>query len=64
MTKKNENSKDIARDILSLAKRLDNAEELKEAWRVISPAFGYLSKKDDLFSAEQRAEDILMEEDE
>jgi hypothetical protein len=64
MTKKSENYKDIARDIISLAKELDNAEDLKEAWRIISPAFVYLSKKDDLFSAEQRAQDTIMEENE
>lgn len=54
-----ERMKQIARDILSLANDLNDDKSLKEAWRIISPAFMLLSKKDDWFDAEQRALESL-----
>jgi len=48
------NAEDIATDIVNLTMNLDNQEELKSAWRVISQALLYLSSKDDFFTNEQK----------
>ena len=45
----------IAEAIINLTIELEDQEELKEAWRVISAALRYLSSKDDLFTNEKDA---------
>ena len=53
------NAEDIATEIVNLTMILDNQEELKEAWRVINHALMYLSAKDDFFTREQTAIDMI-----
>ena len=49
------NAEDIASAIVNLTMNLDNQEELKDSWRVLSKAISYLSAKDDFFTREQEA---------
>jgi|TARA_R110000824_G_scaffold97206_4_gene232211 hypothetical protein len=55
------NAEDIASEIVNLTMVMDNQESLKEAWRVISQALSYLSSKDDFFTHEQRAIEMIGE---
>ena len=53
------NAEDIATEIVNLTIRLDNQNELKESWRVISHALSYLSSKDDFFTNEARVMELI-----
>ena len=53
------NPEEIASEIVNLTMILDNQEDLKEAWIIISSAMTYLSKKDDFFTAEARVMEII-----
>ena len=39
-------AKRIAREMIELAKSIDDADEMKETWRVLSRAYSYVSQKD------------------
>ena len=53
------NAEDIASAIVNLTMNLDNQTELKDAWRVLSKAISYLSAKDDFFTREQEALNLI-----
>jgi len=53
------NAEDIATDIINLTMALDNQKELKDAWRVLTKAVSYLSAKDDFFTREQEALNLI-----
>jgi hypothetical protein len=53
------NPEEIASEIVNLTMILDNQEDLKEAWIIISSAMTYLSRKDDFFTAEVRVMEII-----
>jgi hypothetical protein len=53
------NPEAIASEIVNLTMILDNQEDLKEAWIIISSAMTYLSKKDDFFTAEARVMEAI-----
>ena len=53
------NAEDIATEIVNLTIRLDNQNELKESWLVISHALSYLSSKDDFFTNEARVMELI-----
>ena len=53
------NAEDIATEIVNLTMRLDNQKDLKEAWRVLTKAVSYLSAKDDFFTREQEALNLI-----
>ena len=55
------NAEDIATEIVNLTIRLDNQNELKESWRVISYALSYLSSKDDFFTSEMKVMELIGE---
>ena len=53
------NAEDIATEIVNLTMRLDNQKYLKEAWRVLTKSVSYLSAKDDFFTREQEALNLI-----
>ncbi len=53
------NAEDIATEIVNLTMRLDNQKDLKEAWRVLTKSVSYLSAKDDFFTREQEALNLI-----
>ena len=52
-------AKQIARDILALAKSTDEPDEMRENWRTISNAFNYLSQKDSMLQSEKTLNEKL-----
>ena len=56
-------AKRIAREMIELAKSIDDADEMKETWRVLSRAYSYLSQKDSMMDSERELQEILGEEE-
>ena len=52
-------AKEIAREILALAKSTDKPNEMKENWRTISAAYYYLSQKDSMLQSEKTLNEQL-----
>ena len=52
-------AKRIAKEMIKLAKSIDDADEMKEAWRVLSRAFGYVSQKDSMMDSERELNEML-----
>jgi hypothetical protein len=55
-------AKQIAREMMELAKSIDDADEMKETWRVLSRAYTYLSQKDSMMDSERELQKLLEEE--
>ena len=52
-------AKRIAREMMELAKSIDDADEMKETWRVLSRAYSYLSQKDSMMDSERELQELL-----
>jgi|TARA_R100000234_G_scaffold110564_1_gene83012 hypothetical protein len=52
-------AKRIAREMIELAKSIDDADEMKETWRVLAMAYSYLSQKDSMMNSEQQLQELL-----
>ena len=52
-------AKRIAREMIELAKSIDDADEMKETWRVLSRAYSYLSQKDSMMESEKELQELL-----
>tara|TARA_R110002020_G_scaffold457885_1_gene674978 strand:+ start:3235 stop:3411 length:177 start_codon:yes stop_codon:yes gene_type:complete len=52
-------AKRIAREMIELAKSIDDADEMKETWRVLSRAYSYLSQKDSMMDSERELQALL-----
>ena len=52
-------AKQIAREMMELAKSIDDADEMKETWRVLSRAYHYLSQKDSMMDSERELNEML-----
>ena len=52
-------AKRIAREMIELAKSIDDADEMKETWRVLSRAYSYLSQKDSMMDSERELQELL-----
>ena len=56
-------AKEIAREMMELAKSIDDADEMKETWRVLSRAYSYLSQKDSMMDSERELQALLGDEE-
>ena len=52
-------AKRIAREMMELAKSIDDADEMKETWRVLSRAYSYVSQKDSMMESEHELQELL-----
>ena len=52
-------AKRIAREMIALAKSIDDADEMKETWRVLSRAYSYVSQKDSMMDSERELNEML-----
>tara|TARA_R100000808_G_C2133441_1_gene142160 strand:+ start:632 stop:808 length:177 start_codon:yes stop_codon:yes gene_type:complete len=52
-------AKRIAKEMIELAKSIDDADEMKETWRVLSRAYSYLSQKDSMMESEKELQELL-----
>jgi|TARA_R100001129_G_C5195255_1_gene212015 hypothetical protein len=52
-------AKRIAREMIELAKSIDDADEMKETWRVLSRAYSYVSQKDSMMESEHELQELL-----
>ena len=52
-------AKRIAREKIELAKSIDDADEMKETWRVLSRAYSYVSQKDSMMESEHELQELL-----
>ena len=52
-------AKRIAREMIELAKSIDDADEMKETWRVLSRAYSYVSQKDSMMESEHQLQELL-----
>tara|TARA_R100000315_G_C5160808_1_gene92489 strand:- start:218 stop:394 length:177 start_codon:yes stop_codon:yes gene_type:complete len=52
-------AKRIAREMIELAKSIDDADEMKETWRVLSRAYSYVSQKDSMMESEQELQELM-----
>ena len=51
-------AKRIAREMIELAKSIDDADEMKETWRVLSRAYSYVSQKDSMMESEHELQEL------
>ena len=52
-------AKEIAREMMELAKSIDDADEMKETWRVLNRAYSYVSQKDSMMDSERELNEML-----
>ena len=52
-------AKRIAREMIELAKSIDDADEMKETWRVLSRAYSYVSQKDSMMESEHELQKLM-----
>ena len=52
-------AKEIAKEMIELAKSIDDADEMKETWRVLSRAYSYVSQKDSMMDSERELNEML-----
>jgi hypothetical protein len=52
-------AKRIAREMIELAKSIDDADEMRETWRVLSRAYSYVSQKDSMMDSEHELQKLL-----
>tara|TARA_R100001510_G_C7522230_1_gene117246 strand:- start:189 stop:365 length:177 start_codon:yes stop_codon:yes gene_type:complete len=53
----------IAREMIELAKSIDDADEMKETWRILSRAYTYVSQKDSMMDSEQKLQELMGDEE-
>ena len=56
-------AKRIAREMIELAKSIDDADEMKETWRVLSRAYSYVSQKDSMMESEHELQELLSDDE-
>ena len=52
-------AKEIAKEMIELAKSIDDADEMKKTWRVLSRAYSYVSQKDSMMDSERELNEML-----
>ena len=52
-------AKEIAKEMIELAKSIDDADEMKKTWRVLSRAYSYVSQKDSMMESEHELQELL-----
>ena len=52
-------AKRIAKEMIELAKSIDDADEMKKTWRVLSRAYSYVSQKDSMMDSERELNEML-----
>ena len=56
-------AKQIARDIFELARSIDDADEMKRTWQILSEAYNYVSQKDSMMYTVRHLQELLGDEE-